>query len=136
MITLAYFSSASRAVTPDLLSSILAQAQRNNAARGVTGLLCHYDGSFLQFLEGDADVVDPLFARIARDRRHKAVLQAYRAEITERAFPNWRMALVSPDEVSEAQQAFISRLRDVELPVSPARPKLAGLLSAFRTWIR
>lgn len=136
MITLAYFSSASHVMSLDELSAILAQAQQNNSALGITGLLCHYDGSFLQFLEGDAAVVDPLFSRIASDRRHKHVLQAYRAAILTRAFADWSMALVGPDDVSPAQRAFVHHLRTIDLPTSDARPELAGLLRAFRSWMR
>nr|QQZ51135.1 BLUF domain-containing protein [Phenylobacterium glaciei] len=39
---------------PSELDAILAASHRNNRRCGVTGMLCHYEGSFLQFLEGEA----------------------------------------------------------------------------------
>lgn len=136
MISLAYFSSASHVMSPGELSALLAQAQANNARRDVTGLLCHHDGSFLQFLEGEASVVDPLFARISQDPRHRSVLQMHRGHVTSRAFPDWAMAMVNPNEVSDAQRAFARSLRGTTLTAAAAPPELQALLEAFRSWLR
>lgn len=137
MITLAYFSSATAPFSPDALGALLARAQANNAALGVTGLLCHYDGSFLQFLEGPETTVDDLFARISADPRHHAVILMHRAPVDVRAFADWAMALVSPTEVSQAQRAFALGLREIEISAAAEnRLELAGLLRAFRAWLR
>lgn len=136
MITLAYFSSASHVMSSSELSGLLAQAQTHNARRGVTGLLCHHDGSFLQFLEGEESVVDPLFARISRDPRHRSVLQMHRGPIATRAFPDWAMALVNPNEISDAQRAFARSLRETTFADEAVSPELQALLQAFRAWLR
>jgi len=136
MITLAYFSSAAHVMSAGELSALLAQAQANNARAGVTGLLCHHDGSFLQFLEGEADIVDALFTRISRDPRHRSVLSMHRGPIRHRAFPDWAMALVNPSEVSDAQRAFARSLRETTFADEAASPELQALLHAFRAWLR
>lgn len=135
MITLAYFSSASHVMSPRELSALLEEAQANNAKQQVTGLLCHHDGSFLQFLEGEDAVVDPLFARISEDPRHHSVLKMHRGPIARRAFPDWAMALVNPNEVSDAQRAFARSLRETDIATGAA-PELEALLQAFRGWLR
>jgi hypothetical protein len=137
MICLAYLSSASRPMPLEAINQILAASRANNARRNVTGMLCHYDGSFLQFLEGDPVQVAETFDVIARDRRHHGLLKVFRREITERLFPDWTMALVSPDEVSPEQRLFCQGLRDVELSASAEhRTSIEPFLNSFRAWIR
>jgi hypothetical protein len=137
MISLAYFSSAALPMAPDELGGLLEQARAKNSRLEVTGLLCHYDGSFLQFLEGPEETIDPLFDRIARDPRHISVLTVHRATVSSRAFPDWSMGLVAPREVSVAQQALARSLRQIEIaPDAENRAALAGLLGTFRSWLR
>lgn len=122
---------------PPLLSAILDQAQQNNSREGVTGLLCHYDGSFLQFLEGEAAHVETVFGRIRRDQRHRDILEVHRADIATRLFPEWSMGVVRVGEIGQAQQAFCRSLRDIELAAGPAhRSAIAPILQSFRAWLR
>lgn len=61
---------------PDLDPSdldILREALRFNQTVGVTGFLWRANGQFFQVLHGEANVIDQLMARIARDDRHRAV---------------------------------------------------------------
>jgi hypothetical protein len=89
-----------------VLSSILETARRNNSRRGITGaLICRHD-HYLQLIEGDADAIDALFARILQDDRHLAVTLLSRTAAPDRLFPDWAMMhdparswLWSPDEV-------------------------------------
>lgn len=137
MIRLAYFSSAAPGFAAEYLGPLLTQARSNNLALGVTGLLCHHDGSFLQFLEGDPDAVDTLFERIGRDPRHRDVLLMHREPTETRAFSEWAMALVNPSALTGAEQAFARRLRDLDLGARAAdHPELEPLLRAFRAWLR
>ncbi|HEU0044233.1 BLUF domain-containing protein [Sphingomonas sp.] len=89
-----------------VLSAILETARRNNARRGITGaLICRQD-IYLQLIEGDADAIDMLYARISEDDRHLAVTLLSRIAVSARLFPEWAMMhdparswLWSPDEV-------------------------------------
>jgi hypothetical protein len=137
LICLAYYSSATRPPDAASLEAILATARRNNAARGVTGLLCHYDGSFLQFLEGEAQDVEATFAAISRDSRHRGILEVYRGQVAERLFPDWTMAVVRADAISPEQSAFCAGLRTVELSAAAEhRQTIAPFLETFRAWVR
>lgn len=137
MISIAYFSSAHSRPGPAELRAILEAARRNNAARGVTGLLCHHDGSFLQFLEGEEEDVEAVYARIAEDPRHHTLLRVHKETISERLFGDWSMAVVSPGELGDAHSRFCQALRQVEVngPAEHAGAT-ASLLAAFRTWLR
>ena len=70
---------------------MLTEARARNLARGVSGILLYVEGSFFQVLEGEAAVVDPLFARIACDPRHSRVTMIMREPIARRAFDGWSM---------------------------------------------
>jgi hypothetical protein len=71
---------------------ILATSQRNNARDGLTGALLVHDGRFLQVLEGAAQDLDRLLARLDKDGRHDEVRIVERGPIQARRFDGWAMA--------------------------------------------
>lgn len=74
-----------------MLGGILVAARRNNRRDGLTGaLICRHD-IYLQLLEGPADAVAAVFARIRRDDRHNDVAQLSSTHIDVRMFPDWDM---------------------------------------------
>lgn len=91
MIQLSYVSSAVRPVTAAELLSILQQCYRHNSPQEITGLLLYGNGTFLQTLEGEEEVVIPLYEKIASDPRHVSVTCLGRRTIQTRAFPGWSM---------------------------------------------
>lgn len=103
-----YVSSASAELTEDSLHQILANAQSNNAARGITGLLLHADGNLMQLIEGPQSAVEALFEKISQDRRHKQVMVLFRKAMEKRDFPEFKMGFrrVSRDLVEEMIPAF------------------------------
>lgn len=92
---------ASRAVdtNPHAIETILAQARAHNTSSGITGILCHGGGVFLQAIEGGRDAVSELFGHIQKDPRHKDVVLLHFEEINERRFGGWTMGLVSLTKV-------------------------------------
>jgi len=91
VIQLVYSSSATIPFDAAALRELLTRARAHNTAAGVSGVLLHVDGSFLQVLEGEPAPVHWLLARIEADRRHKRVLKLVERDITERNFPDWSM---------------------------------------------
>jgi hypothetical protein len=91
LITLVYVSVAKHLMTDAELKSMLDVARSKNAKLNVTGMLLYRDGFFVQALEGEADVVDKLYAKISQDERHTNVLKVYRQPIEARAFSEWSM---------------------------------------------
>ncbi|MEX0915280.1 MAG: BLUF domain-containing protein [Wenzhouxiangellaceae bacterium] len=105
LICLSYCSTASFdnaprgfGVDPEV-NRILVHSRRNNKARGIGGVLHFGDGYFFQYLEGPADGVDCLYARICRDPRHHDVQRLTRRPIRSRRFENWSMKFVAIERI-------------------------------------
>ncbi len=74
-----------------MLAGILSAARRNNPRLGITGaLICRHD-IYLQLIEGPAEAIDALYARIVEDDRHFDVRLLLSEEASGRMFPNWAM---------------------------------------------
>ncbi len=93
---------ASRAVDPNplVIEDVLARSRQFNPACGITGILCHGGGVFLQALEGGRAAVNDLYGHILRDARHKDVQLLHYEEITERRFGGWTMGHVDVSRVN------------------------------------
>lgn len=80
------------------LAELLAQAQRGNAQRGITGALVYGDGQFMQIMEGEQATLEALYAHIKQDRRHTGLFKLADRPIEARRFAEWSMAfqVVSP----------------------------------------
>ncbi len=96
-----YASALSKDEDDSCLPRILATAVANNARQGVSGMLLYINRSFLQVLEGDEAILDPLYEKIRQDPRHTRPMTLQIAPIETRQFPDWSMGLahVSADEL-------------------------------------
>jgi hypothetical protein len=84
----------------DAIDSILAQSRSKNPDLGITGVLCHGGGVFMQVLEGGRVPVNALYNKIAGDKRHREVTLLHYQEIAERRFGNWTMGQVNLAKVN------------------------------------
>jgi Sensors of blue-light using FAD len=133
LIHCVYASAASHDFETQELMELLEAARDNNAKLGLTGMLLYADGSFFQVLEGQADVVDALYAKIDRDHRHGQVTLILREPIPKRHFDAWTMGFY---KVSRKELAGMSGVNDffrkdcafVNVDAGRARK----LLAAFR----
>ncbi len=90
--TLVYTSAATAdRLTDEDLDEILEISRENNARAGITGLLLFAEGNFIQVLEGPAEEVERAFRRIAKDPRHRQIIELYREPIKKRSFADWNM---------------------------------------------
>lgn len=118
-----YRSTATGSTTSLLnMATLLAEAQWNNQRRGLTGALAAHDEVFFQVLEGPADVLDSLLARLSSDPRHKDLQILGRRPIEARRFGDWSMAHA---RINPAQARSLETLT-AEDGASAAR--IAGLL--------
>lgn len=99
-IGLVYVSAAREFFSAEKLKALLAQSREKNARLGITGLLLHKSGTFMQILEGPEPEVLKLFSAIERDPRHCNVNRLFVWPIERREFANWSMAFheMAPDE--------------------------------------
>jgi Sensors of blue-light using FAD len=118
-----YLSQAVHPLSDQQLEALLTQCQRDNARTGITGILFYSHGHIAQLFEGEPEIVDALFERIARDGRHSHVQKLVERPITVRSFADWAMAFhpLQPAAFS-ALQAFLS---PSHLPPVPASLSIA-----------
>jgi hypothetical protein len=95
---LIYLSHATEKLSLRDTMTIVDVASVNNAAAGITGLLCYGGGYFLQVLEGDGDAISRTFCRIAADPRHADVRIVDFSVIAVRRFDDWSMRLINLDD--------------------------------------
>ena len=76
------------------VARILMQSRRNNPANGLVGALYFADGCFFQCLEGPAEAVNALYARLHDDPRHRELKVLSRAVVERPSFAGWSMKFV------------------------------------------
>lgn len=108
MIHIVYMSRAVRPLSDQDLQELLAQCRRDNGQRNITGVLFYSHGNIAQLIEGEKEVLEPLFDIISRDGRHSNVTKLVDKPITVRSFSEWSMAF-HPLEKSgfEALEGFL-----------------------------
>lgn len=103
--TIVYVSSASYAFSPLDLERLLASARLWNQTAGITGLLLHCHGNFMQLLEGPRSAVRATFQRVRGSREHHGIIELLDEPADRRAFADWSMASAGID--SERFQALV-----------------------------
>ena len=87
-----YTSHSNGIMTGVELVELLRHSRAKNTLLGVTGLLLHADGSFMQTIEGEDEPLHRLYATIAQDPRHGGAIIMCDDPITRRSFNDWSMA--------------------------------------------
>jgi hypothetical protein len=101
------------------ISAIVKTARGFNASHAITGVLV-FDGEvFCQYIEGPADDLGVLVARLQADPRHTGFTELLSGESGERLFPAWSMAYAALDDehylrelVERPPQEALRHLRD------------------------
>jgi len=108
LLSIVYSSVATGPFTEVDLALLLAISRMHNESRGLTGLLLHRDGQFMQALEGPPDAVRRALRTIAADPRHSGVWTLAEERITERRFGSWAMGYqqMSETDLAEAPAWF------------------------------
>jgi len=92
-IQLVYISDRCASTDDIAINKIKLRAEPNNLRRNITGALLFTERYFLQYLEGEAAVVDALYASICRDKRHNNVRLLLRKPIQQRDFSRWSLGV-------------------------------------------
>ena len=90
------------------LKGIIASSKKNNLEEDVTGCLLSGSNSFLQLLEGPAELINTLYSKISRDNRHKNVTTLCDEKIDERLFLSWSMKLAPFENLEWSNEGFNS----------------------------
>lgn len=108
-----YISSSVGLPSHDELRKILNVSRVLNKHDGITGLLLHHDGSFMQILEGNPEATRELFSKIQKDPRHRNIIKLSEKSTTSRLFPNWSMALASSKNYNNAGENETQSFQEV-----------------------
>ena len=114
LIQLVYTSTAIQPMPKSKLYKILVDSRVSNKLADVTGLLVYVDGTFLQVLEGEQEMVSNLLDKISKDPRHTDVKVVYKTGVERRTFNDWQMAYVSPSPKELATWAGLSNTTTLE----------------------
>ncbi|MFJ3035663.1 BLUF domain-containing protein [Curtobacterium pusillum] len=128
--SLVYMSSAAEPFDDDALEGVLEHARSRNTADGLTGLLVHRDGRFMQLLEGPYDAVLSTYQRILADDRHEDVRLLAEESIHTRRFPEWSMAYDRDTDGAAVPEGFSDFLETGDRSADSSRSR--ELLRWFR----
>ncbi len=129
-----YLSAAVRHMGADALDALLRRTRERNRQSGVTGLLLYGDGSFLQVLEGEPQVIADLYDTIRVDPRHKGLIKVSDTEVPARKFADWSMAWRRLDTAPEDVRDSFRQLRDdilADVAVVQGADVVAFMVSSF-----
>ena len=107
LYSLIYKSRCKGVANWDLVNSILASSSRNNPDNEITGVLVATETHFLQLIEGEYELLNATFERIARDARHDTVQLISFNQTEKRQFADWAMHGIG---LFDLNQELISRL--------------------------
>ena len=68
--TICYFSDETTSLNKNDMESLFNQSSSFNNANNIYGIFLHIAGKYLQILEGNKAVIDPLYARIVDVANH------------------------------------------------------------------
>jgi hypothetical protein len=128
--SLVYMSSAAEPFDDDALEGVLEHARSRNTADGLTGLLVHRNGRFMQLLEGPYDAVLATYQRILADDRHDDVRLLAEESIHTRRFPEWSMAYDRDTDGAAVPEGFSDFLETGDRSADSSRSR--ELLRWFR----
>ncbi len=125
---IAYASTTHIELTRSQLDTALSAWRRLNARRGVTGFLLYDRGGVFQVLEGFPEIIEELYAHIARDPRHHGVVKLLDEPRTHRSFGDWSMGLARATLVDLGALPSLSPLASPTFGLGEADPALAAAL--------
>lgn len=131
---ISYASALRSAPSRAELDALLSAWRRDNARRGVTGLLLHHAGSVFQVIEGFPEVVIRLFDAIQRDPRHTGITKLTEELLCRRGFGDWSLGhgRIAPADLGSLPS--LQRCLDPAFRYSQCDPLTAeALVAAFTT---
>lgn len=135
MHTLLYISSATNMYSNDVIIDILNVSRAYNSQNQITGLLLYHDGSILQVLEGEKEVIEDLFYnKICFDKRHHGIIELLNNEIKDRSFEEWSMGFkqISIEDWAELKGHIdISNIKKFSQVINSASIDIINMIKSF-----
>nr|WP_299074325.1 BLUF domain-containing protein [uncultured Allomuricauda sp.] len=86
-----YISKALKSFRTDDLKHLSTTSTINNQKKGISGYLYFENNCFLQYMEGEANIIDEMVDKISHDERHELLALIEKKDLTKRRFPDWGM---------------------------------------------
>jgi len=106
-----YSSKSKKSFTDSDLEQLAQSSALKNESAGITGFLVYRNGFFLQYLEGEEEVLKVLLEKIHQDPRHSMLDEITLEKSEGKVFPEWKMESVShtdlTGEISKTKKRFI-----------------------------
>lgn len=114
---------------------ILNVSRSFNFQHQITGLLLYHDGSILQVLEGEKEVIEDLFYnKICFDKRHHGIIELLNNEIKDRSFEDWSMGFkqISTQDWAELKGHIdISNTKELSQVINSASIDVITMIKSF-----
>jgi hypothetical protein len=127
MRSIALFSTAVAPMSAEALAALGEERAEIDGHVGITGMLLHKQGDFLQVIEGRDSVIRDMFFRISTDPRHKGVRKISERDIRQREFDGQMLPFKNLDVLPQGAPF----LNPFSYDAFAAEPELAMLALAF-----
>jgi hypothetical protein len=114
MRQLVYTSRVTNPLSDLELQKMLVSFRAHNVIAGISGVLLHSWGNFLQFLEGEQAIVEKLFLNIKRDLRHTDII-IEDVTLPTQSFEDWSMGFVDLSKGAQGIDGFAGFPSDINL---------------------
>ena len=98
-----YVSNANKDLNPEQIRKLLDFCQEKNEQLKIKGVLLYSEGNFFQILEGEKDVVLPIYHTLEKDSRHYGLIQIMGQDIEEGAFDGYKVDILDENSIQEFQ---------------------------------
>ena len=118
-----YVSNASKNLNLQKIKILLDLWEKKNNSLEIKGILLYSEGNFFQILEGERDIVLPLFHKIQKDSRHYGLIQIIGKDIAQGSFDGYIADVLdenSPDNFrvpKEYMEALTGMSPEVKIPM-------------------
>ena len=112
MLRITYISTESHKLTSEDLLAILGKCNENNPRLGITGMLIYGNGTFIQSIEGDEEVVKNTISKISADARHKDFKVLSEENTEKRLYDEFNMGF---ERLTEDSLSTITSLKSLSL---------------------
>ncbi len=128
MFSIVYRSIALPHFNRNEIKQMVKKAVAFNKKEDITGCLLHYNGKFVQLIEGEKELVTSLYGRIKEDHSHKDIILLNSEPSLFRMFKEWNMIYSNLEDdterVIQKRSIFESIFHDSEAISTPGRSKL------------
>lgn len=100
---ISYVSSVNPELTEEEIQTVLNFSRNWNIDHQITGILLYSEGNFFQVLEGEKELLESLFSRIEKDKRHRNVMVIFEKEVSEVKFDTYQSDFISLDSRFQAK---------------------------------